>query len=170
VAYRREHDGAVALGSPVRTYEPYLLMHVSDRRDDWLVQAGLEMTDLNTVQVTAVQDGVTYPDASHWVSAPRRGTDDQLSVASLGGGAWFAIWRNDRIGLQLLTSAGASPPRGWDRLQAATSSITRSASLGRAGPRVEDGWIFTWVEPESTTGTADELRLIRLMPALPSGG
>ncbi|MBN8614340.1 MAG: hypothetical protein J0L92_27315 [Deltaproteobacteria bacterium] len=164
---RREYDGASPVGAATVVVAPPLMTHVGSMVDDWLVLGGLQMVDANTVRVAAVESGVTYPDDTHWASAGESTIDETVAVASLGGGEWFAVWRQfTRFGIH--TSAGTPTPRGWDRL-AADTEPPESISLGRAGPRVQDGWILTYVA-RGSSGVRDRLRILRLVPDLTGGG
>ncbi len=90
---RREYDGATARGVATVVPAPPLMNHIGAMVDDWLILGGLEMVAANTVRVAAIESGVTYPDASHWTSSGETTPDESVAVASLGGGEWFAIWR-----------------------------------------------------------------------------
>lgn len=159
---RREYDGATAMGAATVVPAPPLMTHVASMVDDWLIVGGLESVDANTVRVAAIESGVTYPDTSHWASAGESTPDETVAIASLGGGEWFAVWRQfTRFGI--ITSAGTPPPRGAELLEAEMDP--QSISLGRAGPRVEDGWILTYVA-RGRVGLRDRLKILRLVPDL----
>lgn len=159
---RREYDGATALGSPTVFPAPPLMYYVGASVDDWLIVGGVEMVARGTVRIAALEDGVSHADTSNWVSEGTSGPDELLTLTALGGGEWFAIWRG-ASGLSLATSDGTPPPRGWETLRDDAPADVTSLSVGRGGPRAEDGWIFTYIAP-GAGGVPDRLRTLRLMP------
>jgi cysteine-rich repeat protein len=162
-------DGERAVGSPVRRVFHLPADLVVLRGTDGVLVGTQTVADRGTVNLRWLEDGAPDIDTevTDLVTFGGRAIDEDLAVASVpgeGSGEWLALWRSsntDTRPLGVATSSGAAPLPALSRLEEAMSGVweIEDISVGRAGPRPEDGWIVTYI---AITDTTHRLNLFRL--------
>ncbi len=151
-------DADIALGSPTRRVFHVPSDLVAVRGTDGVLVGTQSVADRGTVQVRWLEDGVDYTDDTDLTTLGGRAIDEDLAVAPIPGegpGDWLALWRSsntDTRPVGMATSSGVMP-EAITRLEESLVGVweVEDLSLGRAGPRLSDGWIVTYVAITDTT-------------------
>lgn len=167
-------DGDAPLGAAVQRvfHLPLDLVVVPDT--DGLVVGTQTAAERGTVRAAWLDDAVTYTDDTPFATLPLPGAagraiDEDLAVAPVDdggpGGDWLALWRSSNTADRPMgmASSAAALPASLARVQAdlETAWEVQDLSLGRAGPRLSDGWVLTYI---SITDTTYRLNVFHITP------
>jgi len=170
----RTFDGDAPVGSAVQRvfHFPSDIVIVPDA--DGLVVGTQTAAERGTVRAAWLDDAVAYTDDTPFTRAPApgpagRAIDEDLAVAPVNdggpGGDWLALWRSSNTAdrpMGMATSTAALPA-SLARVQADLETVweVEDVSLGRAGPRLSDGWVLTYI---SVTDTTYRLNVFHITP------